>query len=638
MKQIGKLLFLCFFAFSTLAYGVAKEEKKLALLIANNDYAKDLGKLSEPIKEAEALKKALESIGFEVILVTNVNKTGMRRALKNFKEKNDGGIAFFHYGGHAISVGGKNYLIPLETKVEDEEDLEDECLSVDVLMRSMQGSSNIVVLDSCRNNPFSTSKHRGASTRGLQAVVAQPQNSIIVYSAQAGSVAIDGVFTPILTKKIVQEGKSFSDILIEIRNEVKIKTNDKQRPGEYRELSSQVYLAGLPKNEPIPAYSSKPSVKTELKQGSLEVSTISPCSIFMEGIEVASLKAFAECNISCDVGMKDIEMKYKDGYVEKKSVVINKEKEAFVEGEHVSQDVADACYALGKEEKDEREALKWYKRAADAGNLDAMNDVGYYYQYGLGDLRKDEVEALKWYRVAADAGHATAMNNVGYYYQYGLGGLRKDEVEALKWLRKAADGGNAMAMCDIGYYYENGLGGLKENEKEALKWYRMAADGGNAIAMYNIGNSYAYGRLGLKEDEKEALKWYRMAADGGDADAMRNVADYYEDGLGGLKENEIEALKWYMKAADAGDPSAMNSVGYYYEYGLGGLKKDEKEALKWYRKAADAGNASAMYNIGICYEYGTSGLKRNKKEAIKWYRMARDAGDEDAIERLKTLE
>ena len=75
-----------------------------------------------------------------------------------------------------------------------------------------------------------------------------------------------------------------------------------------------------------------------------------------------------------------------------------------------------------------------------------MTNVGYYYEIGAGGLEKDEVEALKWYRKAADAGNATAMRNVAVYYANELGGLQKDEAEALKWYRKAADAGDEDAI------------------------------------------------------------------------------------------------------------------------------------------------------------------------------------------------
>jgi len=530
MKRIIKLvIFSTFiFAFATLVFGESKEEKKVALLIANDDYARDLGKLLQPIKEAEALKKALESIGFKVILLKNANKASMKRTLKSFKDQSRGNIAFFHYGGHAVSVGGKNYLIPLETKIEDEDDLEDECFSVDVVMKNMQGSSNIVVLDSCRNNPFLTSSHRGGTTRGLQAVSIKPQNSIIVYSAQAGDVAIDGVFTPILTQKIVQKGKSFSDILIEVRNEVKAKTKNKQNPGEYREISSQIYLAGVPRNEPVVIPSSQLNVRKTVSQGNLAISTISPCILVVDGIEVSHLKTFEECNISCDSGKRHVEMRYIDGVVEEKDVVVKTNKKTTIEGKHVSKEVANDCYDLAEETEDEVEALKWYRIASDGGHAEAMGQLGCYYYEGLGGLKQDEVEALKWYRKAAEAGDAASMFDLGYAYERGLLGLKEDKTEALKYYKKAVDAGNKDALCNIGYYYENGLGGLKKNEKEALKWYKRAADAGDVDAMINVGYFYENGKGGLKKDRKEAIKWYKIARNAGNewaSDRLKEIGE-----------------------------------------------------------------------------------------------------------------
>lgn len=108
----------------------------------------------------------------------------------------------------------------------------------------MTGDSNVVVLDSCRNDPFPNGKHRGGDTRGLAAVSRKPKNSIIVYSAEAGETALDGVYTPALIKRITEKGKSIEEVLKEVRNDVLRATAGQQLPGEYRQLVSDVYLAG----------------------------------------------------------------------------------------------------------------------------------------------------------------------------------------------------------------------------------------------------------------------------------------------------------------------------------------------------------------------------------------------------------
>ena len=168
---------------------IFSQEVKNALLIANNNYT--LVPLTEPVQEARNLKHALESIGFNVTLVENANRESMEDALFNFKEKSEkeGGIAFFHYGGHAVQIDGLNYLLPANTKLDNISQVRFKCVNVENLMESMQGAINIVVLDSCRNNPFSSGERGGATTRGLVAVKKQPHNSIIIYSAHADETA-----------------------------------------------------------------------------------------------------------------------------------------------------------------------------------------------------------------------------------------------------------------------------------------------------------------------------------------------------------------------------------------------------------------------------------------------------------------
>ena len=264
MHHLKKLLFCC--ALFILATDAAfTQEAKNALLIANSDYERSMGYLLQPVPEAMELKSALESIGFSVTLVKNANLEDMQKALAAFKAKTqrEGGYAFFHYGGHAVQVNGVNYLIPLKANLDDELSVGYRCVYVDEVMNSLRGDANIVILDSCRNNPFAQSTHRGAGTRGLAAVGIKPSNSIIVYSAAAGQEAADGLFTPVLTKLITQKNKKIETVLKEVRNEVFKQTGGKQKPGEYTELMGDVYLAGFDASAPVQQAVYTPPVRQE---------------------------------------------------------------------------------------------------------------------------------------------------------------------------------------------------------------------------------------------------------------------------------------------------------------------------------------------------------------------------------------
>jgi len=220
-------------------------ENRTALLIANGSYA-SFGALANPVPEARQLKGVLEALGFEVRLVENAGKEAMVDALADFEDslKARGGVAFFHYGGHGVQAGGRNYLVPVDADIPDERRLGTRALDVDEVMASMDASgaaSKIIILDACRNNPLPGAER--SATRGLAVVGVKPKNSVIVYSAQSGSVAQDGLFTPALTRALALPGLGFSEVLMRVRAEVYEASGGRQITGEYSELFSPIDIS-----------------------------------------------------------------------------------------------------------------------------------------------------------------------------------------------------------------------------------------------------------------------------------------------------------------------------------------------------------------------------------------------------------
>ena len=81
-----------------------------------------------------------------------------------------------------------------------------------------------------------------------------------------------------------------------------------------------------------------------------------------------------------------------------------------------------------------REATRWFRKAAEAGNAVGMNHLGFAYERAR--RRGDPAEAVRWYQKAAEAGNVYAMNNLGLAYRNGVG-VPKNEEEAERWLAKA---------------------------------------------------------------------------------------------------------------------------------------------------------------------------------------------------------
>lgn len=103
------------------------------------------------------------------------------------------------------------------------------------------------------------------------------------------------------------------------------------------------------------------------------------------------------------------------------------------------------CYttAMGVE-KNDAEAVKWFRRAAGNGSGLAAYRLGVCYSEGLG-VTKDEREAAQWFRTAALAGEHDAQARLGNAYRYGRG-VPQDFVEAYRWLDRAASKGNDQAL------------------------------------------------------------------------------------------------------------------------------------------------------------------------------------------------
>lgn len=92
--------------------------------------------------------------------------------------------------------------------------------------------------------------------------------------------------------------------------------------------------------------------------------------------------------------------------------------------------------AAAVERGDYREAVKFYRIAADEGNPFAATNLGAMYHDGVG-VTQNFAEAAKWYRIAADRGHDVAMVAIGHMYRTGTG-IPKDLVQAHKWFNIAA--------------------------------------------------------------------------------------------------------------------------------------------------------------------------------------------------------
>ncbi|MES2879633.1 MAG: caspase family protein [Pseudomonadota bacterium] len=225
----------------------ANAEPRLALLIGNSSYK--ASPLANPVNDVRLMEGALKESGFTVIKAENASIREMRRLVRDFGDrlKASGGVGLFYFAGHGVQVRGENFLISTDSDIRNEDEVADDSLNANVILEKMQSAGNrvnLIVLDACRNNPFSV-KSRSA-TSGL-ANMSAPSGSLVAYSTAPGSVASDGkgrngLYTEHLAKVIRQPGLPVEEVFKQVRAAVRRESNNQQTPWENTALEGQFFF------------------------------------------------------------------------------------------------------------------------------------------------------------------------------------------------------------------------------------------------------------------------------------------------------------------------------------------------------------------------------------------------------------
>jgi formylglycine-generating enzyme required for sulfatase activity len=219
---------------SYFACSLAYAEKRVALVIGNASY--EQGSLKNPINDAKLVSATLESLGFKVIQEYDLDEDGIERAVIRFGRElsSADSVGLFYYAGHGAQVNGENYLIPVGSNIEVQDDLYIKAVPVSDLLNIMERATNrvnILILDACRNNPYPASTRSG--TRGLAKIDAPPE-TLIAYATMPGGVAADGdgansPFTEALSQAMLVPGLRAEDVIREAAKSVN-QSHPTQRP------------------------------------------------------------------------------------------------------------------------------------------------------------------------------------------------------------------------------------------------------------------------------------------------------------------------------------------------------------------------------------------------------------------------
>lgn len=216
--------------------------KRVALVIGNSAYV-HATPLRNPKNDAEAVATVLDRLGFTVIKGVDLTRSALEATVRDFALSSRGAdVALFFYAGHGLQVHGRNYLVPVDAKLDDEADLDFQTVPIHTVLRNMEHErrTNLVFLDACRNNPLARSLARNMGTRSTSigrglARVESGVGTLIAFATQPDNVALDGggqnsPFTEALLKHIETPNLDIALLMRRVREDVMVVTNDKQVP------------------------------------------------------------------------------------------------------------------------------------------------------------------------------------------------------------------------------------------------------------------------------------------------------------------------------------------------------------------------------------------------------------------------
>jgi uncharacterized caspase-like protein len=232
---------------------------RVALVVGNNTYPQ--APLRNPVSDADAMAASLQSLGFTVTLVRNAGWSALGAAARSFADSTAGAsLRLVYYAGHGAQVRGRNYLIPVDVDVLDEDELLRKSIDAGELVQRLARQPkavNVLIMDACRNNPASqvalAADGRRLRTRAGPAGMARmaaPAGSLIAYATAPGQVADDrgggahSLYTKHLLQHVVTPGLTLEQLFKRVRLGVLQESNAQQQPWEENSLTVEACLSG----------------------------------------------------------------------------------------------------------------------------------------------------------------------------------------------------------------------------------------------------------------------------------------------------------------------------------------------------------------------------------------------------------
>jgi hypothetical protein len=235
----------------------ALAENRVALVIGQSNY-RSVVALPNPANDAKAMSDLLGDAGFEVLSAADLSQNEMREKVSDFAAKvaakGPDTVALVFYAGHGLQIDGENFLIPVDIDPKREADIPLQAVRLnDILntLTSVPSRMRILLLDSCRNNPFPAISH--SAGHGLAIVDAKTgaPGTFLSFSTSPGAEAEDGSgadspYTSALLLAAKEPGLSIEETFKRVRVSVNRATEGRQTPWDSSSLTDDFRFFAAP--------------------------------------------------------------------------------------------------------------------------------------------------------------------------------------------------------------------------------------------------------------------------------------------------------------------------------------------------------------------------------------------------------
>lgn len=228
-----------------------------ALVIGNAAYRTE--RLDNSINDARAVGDTLRALGFSVTQLEDASRTQMFEAIRRFGDRiKSGSVGLFYYAGHGVQVKGRNFLLPVDSGIEREDEVVYQAIDIAQVLEKMEAAKNpvnIVILDACRDNPFARSSR--SMVNGLAPLDA-PVGTLIAFATAPGAKASDGtgskhgVYTQHLLNHMKQPTLKVEEVFKRVRAGVRQDTGGRQIPWEHSSLVGDFYFVPQSSDAVVP--------------------------------------------------------------------------------------------------------------------------------------------------------------------------------------------------------------------------------------------------------------------------------------------------------------------------------------------------------------------------------------------------